>query len=66
MRNYTQLTRDDRHVLVDRRAGGDLYKLLCERPPSAINRSRIGHWEIDTVMGSTRACILTLVERKAG
>lgn len=36
------------------------------RPPGAENRSRIGHWEIDTVMGSTRACILTLVDRKTG
>ena len=39
---------------------------LADRPPGAINRSRIGHWEIDTVMGATRACILTLVERKTG
>jgi IS30 family transposase len=39
---------------------------LSERPLGAINRSRIGHWEIDTVMGKNRACILTLVERKTG
>ena len=81
------------HLLADRHAGGELYKLLrcrgkklrrkrhgahdsrgrlagkrplAARPPGATNRSRIGHWEIDTVMGSTRACILTLVERKTG
>ncbi len=39
---------------------------LGERPPGAANRSRVGHWEIDTVMGKGRACILTLVERKTG
>ena len=38
---------------------------ISERPLSAENRSRIGHWEIDTVMGSDdRHCIVTLVERK--
>ena len=46
------------------RLGGKLR--LDERPPGAINRSRIGHWEIDTVMGKNRACILTLVDRKTG
>jgi IS30 family transposase len=39
---------------------------LGDRPNGATNRSRIGHWEIDTVMGKNRACILTLVERKTG
>lgn len=39
---------------------------LAERPEGARNRSRIGHWEIDTVMGKNRACILTLVDRKTG
>lgn len=39
---------------------------LTERPNGATNRSRIGHWEIDTVMGKNRACILTLVDRKTG
>ncbi|MEI8341101.1 MAG: IS30 family transposase [Verrucomicrobiota bacterium] len=33
---------------------------------SATNRSRIGHWDIDTVMGKNRACILTIVDRKTG
>jgi IS30 family transposase len=35
-------------------------------PPGAVNRSCKGHGEIDTVLGSTRACILTLVDRKTG
>lgn len=39
---------------------------ITERPPGALNRSRVGHWEIDTVLGSGKACILTLVERKTG
>jgi IS30 family transposase len=39
---------------------------LADRPDGATNRSRIGHWEIDTVMGRNRACILTLVDRKTG
>lgn len=39
---------------------------LAERPDGATHRSRIGHWEIDTVMGKNRACILTLVDRKTG
>lgn len=82
-----------RHLLVDKKHGGDLYKWLrcrgkkqrrkrygaydsrgrlagkrplAERPAGATNRSRIGHWEIDTVMGKNRACILTLVDRKTG
>ena len=38
----------------------------AERPDGATNRSRIGHWEIDTVMGKNRACILTVVDRKTG
>lgn len=39
---------------------------LSDRPDGATNRSRIGHWEIDTVMGKNRACILTVVDRKTG
>jgi IS30 family transposase len=41
---------------------------MSTRPAGAENRSRFGHWEGDTVMGSTTdtACILTLVERKSG
>jgi len=40
---------------------------ISERPETANQRKRIGHWEIDTVMGSRdHHCILTLVERKTG
>jgi len=41
---------------------------ISTRPVSAHNRSRIGHWEGDTVLGNTQhgACVVTLVERKSG
>ena len=39
---------------------------LGERPLSAQNRSRFGHWEADTVLGiSGGACLVTLTERKS-
>jgi transposase, IS30 family len=41
---------------------------ISTRPPGATNRSRIGHWEVDTVLGASQggACIVSLVERKTG
>lgn len=40
---------------------------ISERPKAAEQRSRKGHWEGDTVMGSDlRHCVLTLVDRKTG
>ena len=39
---------------------------ISERPAGAENRSRIGHWEADTMVGPGKPCILTLVERKIG
>jgi len=36
---------------------------ISDRPEEAENRNRLGDWEIDTVLGSGRACILTLVDR---
>lgn len=42
-------------------------RTLAERPPGAKNRSRVGHLEGDTVIGSSdKHCILTLVDRKTG
>lgn len=39
---------------------------ISQRPPGAENRSRLGHWEIDTVIGANDGhCIVTLVERKS-
>jgi IS30 family transposase len=39
---------------------------ISERPAAAEKRQRIGHWEIDTVMGESSDCVVTLVERKTG
>lgn len=40
---------------------------ISERPNYINNRSQIGHWEGDTVVGRDRRhCIVTLVERKTG
>ena len=52
-------SRDSRGRLPGKRA-------ITERPAGAQNRNRIGHWEIDTVLGTGKDCILTLVERKSG
>lgn len=39
---------------------------IAERPVSAENRSRKGHWEGDTVLGKIgKACLVTLVDRKS-
>jgi IS30 family transposase len=39
---------------------------ISERPAAVETRQRIGHWEIDTVMGESSDCVVTLVERKTG
>jgi IS30 family transposase len=41
---------------------------ISPRPAGAEGRSRIGHWEGDTVLGDAQhgACVVTLVERKSG
>jgi len=40
---------------------------ISERPASVQGRRRIGHWEIDTVVGKgSQHCIVSLVERKTG
>jgi IS30 family transposase len=51
---------DSRGVLLGKR-------LISERPEYINDRSELGHWEGDTVMGNDRRqCFLTLVERKSG
>ena len=40
-------------------------KMIAERPAVVEERSRLGDWEIDTVHGSGKACVLTLVDRKS-
>ena len=43
---------------------------IAQRPAAVEERRRIGHWEIDTMMGASLGqcshCVLTLVERKTG
>lgn len=40
---------------------------ISERPASVEGRRRVGHWEIDTVVGGRdKDCVVTLVERKTG
>jgi IS30 family transposase len=39
---------------------------ISERPPGAENRSRVGHLEGDTVLGTNKHCLLSLVDRKTG
>ena len=41
---------------------------ITARPANVARRARVGHWEIDTMLGAGQAgaCILTLVERKTG
>jgi IS30 family transposase len=40
---------------------------ISERPPSVERRHQLGHWEVDTVVGTgTKHCIVSLVERSTG
>jgi IS30 family transposase len=40
---------------------------ISERPASVDSRRQVGHWEIDTVMGSgDQHCIVSVLERKSG
>ena len=42
-------------------------KDISDRPASIERRTEIGHWEVDTVMGSgDKHCVFTMVERKTG
>ena len=51
---------DSRGIMAGKRS-------IDERPRSAENRSRKGHYEIDTMMGrGSKHCILTMVDRKTG
>lgn len=42
-------------------------RMIGERPVEVEARKKLGHWEIDTVMGTgEKDCIVTVVERKSG
>ena len=40
--------------------------MIGDRPAIVDRRARIGDWEIDTVHGRGKACVVTIVERKCG
>ena len=48
------------------RLGGPRGRSIAERPAIVDRRTQIGHWEIDTIVGPTRACLVTAVERATG
>jgi IS30 family transposase len=41
-------------------------KMIGERPAVVAERKRFGDWEIDTVHGRGKPCVVTVVERKSG
>lgn len=57
-----------RYGAYDRRRRLAGMRKILNRPARASSRSRIGHWDDDTVLGDSHAgaCILTLVERRTG
>jgi transposase, IS30 family len=66
LRQATKLRRK-RHNSYDRRGRLPGKRHISERPASVERRHRVGHWEIDTVVGSgEKDCVVTLVERKTG
>jgi transposase, IS30 family len=49
------------------RRSGHLGRPISQRPPTIERRTRLGHYEIDTLVGhGSQACVLSLVERKSG
>jgi IS30 family transposase len=39
---------------------------ISERPAAVDSRTQVGHWEIDTVLGKGKPCVVSLVERATG
>lgn len=58
--------RRKRHNSKDSRGRLAGKKMIDLRPSEVENRLKLGHWEIDTVHGSGRKAIVTLVERATG
>jgi IS30 family transposase len=62
-----QKQRPKRRVSYDSRGPLAGERSIAQRPPRAENRSRIGHREGDTMVGSSdKHCIVALVDRKSG
>nr|WP_304621477.1 IS30 family transposase [Selenomonas caprae] len=55
-----------KHSAEEKRGKIQISHDMTERPAEAENRSEIGHWEADTVVGQQgKACLVTLVDRKS-
>ena len=55
-----------RYATRERRGRLEGKRHISERAPGVSTRRQFGHWEIDTVHGSGRDSVVTLVERKTG
>jgi len=55
-----------RHGRYDSRGRLAGKKPIEQRPAVVANRGRIGDWEMDTMHGRGKACVVTVVERKTG
>jgi IS30 family transposase len=49
-----------------KRLGGPRGRSITERPAIVEARTQVGHWELDTIVGPGRACLVTAVERVTG
>ena len=58
--------RRKRHGTCDSRGRLAGKRPIEDRPASVDNRSRVGHWEADTMLGDGKPCVVTLVERMTG
>jgi len=59
--------RRKRHNSYDSRGRLAGKRHISERPASVESKRRVGHWEVDTVVGAgSKDCVATLVERKTG
>ena len=59
--------RRKRHNSYDSRGRLAGKRHISERPATVEDRSTVGHWELDTVVGSgAKDCVATVVERKTG
>jgi len=58
--------RRKRYATTERRGRVAGKRHISERPAAANERLEFGHWEIDTVHGSGRDSVVTIVERRSG
>jgi len=63
---WTQKQRRKRYRSYDSRGRLAGKRHITTRPAAVETRKQVGHWEVDTVIGRGRHCLLSLVERKTG